>query len=109
MNNELDAKVKQLQKYVESSVEKITEPPRQEEPALPQTILEKDKQIKKQMKIIYQQKKEKEELRNNIYAKTVDNDPAPIVNKINKTNMEIRELEIKVNVNKGQYKILVEK
>ena len=61
------------------------------------------------MKVIYQQKKEKEELRNNIQAKTIDNDPAPIVNRINQVNMEIRELEIKVNVNKGQYKILVDK
>ena len=61
------------------------------------------------MQLIYRQKKEKEELRNNIQAKTIDNDPAPIANKINRVNMEIRELEIKVNVNKGQYKILVDK
>jgi hypothetical protein len=48
-------------------------------------------------------------LRNIIQAKTIDNDPAPIANKLNRVNMEIRELEIKVNVNKGQYKILVDK
>jgi len=48
-------------------------------------------------------------LRNNIQAYSIDNDPAPIGNKINQVHMEIRELEIKVNVNKGQYKILVDK
>ena len=60
---------------------------------MPPEITAKDKYLKKQMKIVFQQKKKKLELANFIEAKEADQDLASMKNEITKMEKEMKGLE----------------
>lgn len=73
---------------------------------MPPEILAKDKYLKKQMKIVFQQKKKKLELANFIEAKQADGDPTDLRNSLAEVEKAIRGLEQNIKDQVEQNEIL---
>ena len=65
---------------------------------MPPEILAKDKYLKKQMKIVFQQKKKKHELSSFIQAKEADADPTSLRNGVFQVEKEIKGLEQSIKI-----------
>lgn len=65
---------------------------------MPPEITAKDKYLKKQMKIVFQQRKKKQELSSFISAKEADADPTSLRNGVAKIEREIKDLEQTIKV-----------
>ena len=65
---------------------------------MPPEITAKDKYLKKQMKIVFQQRKKKQELSSFILAKEADADPTSLRNGVAKIEREIKDLEQTIKV-----------
>ena len=65
---------------------------------MPNEITNKDKEIKKQMKTLLQQKKKKQELNSLITAEQQNGeDPVGLKNNITQTRKEMKKLEIEIS------------